>query len=52
MCLMLYMAVSLGIFLKYEKKRQLTSLNIKYIDNQLVTVIKIQMICKCKYKTI
>ena len=26
--------------------------NIKYIDNQLVTVIKIQMICKCKYKTI
>ena len=27
-------------------------LNIKYIDNQLVTVIKIQMICKCKYKTI
>lgn len=30
----------------------LTSPNIKYIDNQLVTVIKIQMICKCKYKTI
>ncbi|EHL86976.1 hypothetical protein HMPREF1033_01333 [Tannerella sp. 6_1_58FAA_CT1] len=30
----------------------LTSSNIKYIDNQLVTVIKIQMICKCKYKTI
>lgn len=29
-----------------------TYLNIKYIDNQLVTVIKIQMICKCKYKTI
>lgn len=29
-----------------------TNLNIKYIDNQLVTVIKIQMICKCKYKTI
>lgn len=29
-----------------------SSLNIKYIDNQLVTVIKIQMICKCKYKTI
>lgn len=26
--------------------------NMKYIDNQLVTVIKIQMICKCKYKTI
>ena len=30
----------------------LTASNIKYIDNQLVTVIKIQMICKCKYKTI
>lgn len=30
----------------------LSSSNIKYIDNQLVTVIKIQMICKCKYKTI
>lgn len=30
----------------------MTSPNIKYIDNQLVTVIKIQMICKCKYKTI
>lgn len=30
----------------------ITSSNIKYIDNQLVTVIKIQMICKCKYKTI
>lgn len=30
----------------------LASSNIKYIDNQLVTVIKIQMICKCKYKTI
>ena len=30
----------------------LISSNIKYIDNQLVTVIKIQMICKCKYKTI
>ena len=29
-----------------------TPSNIKYIDNQLVTVIKIQMICKCKYKTI
>lgn len=31
---------------------ELSSSNIKYIDNQLVTVIKIQMICKCKYKTI
>ena len=30
----------------------LTSSNIKYIDNQLVTAIKVQMICKCKYKTI
>lgn len=30
----------------------ISSSNIKYIDNQLVTVIKIQMICKCKYKTI
>ena len=36
-----------GLFL-YE----FTNSNIKYIDNQLVTVIKIQMICKCKYKTI
>lgn len=33
-------------------RNHLTSSNIKYIDNQLVTVIKIQMICKCKYKTI
>ena len=30
----------------------ITSSNIKHIDNQLVTVIKVQMICKCKYKTI
>lgn len=30
----------------------LTSSNIKYIDNQLVTISKVQMICKCKYKTI
>lgn len=30
----------------------ITSSNIKYIDNQLVTTIKVQMICKCKYKTI
>ena len=29
-----------------------SSSNIKYIDNQLVTAIKVQMICKCKYKTI
>ena len=31
---------------------QMTVSNIKYIDNQLVTAIKVQMICKCKYKTI
>lgn len=35
-----------------KKRRKLPSSNIKYIDNQLVTIIKIQMICKCKYKTI
>lgn len=35
-----------------KKRRKLPTSNIKYIDNQLVTVIKIQMICKCKYKTI
>lgn len=29
-----------------------SSSNIKYIDNQIVTVSKVQMICKCKYKTI
>ena len=27
-------------------------LKYKDIDNQLVTVSKVQMICKCKYKTI
>lgn len=32
--------------------KYLSYANIMYIDNQLVTVIKIQMICKCKYKTI
>lgn len=37
---------------RYEFYVYSTSANIKYIDNQLVTVIKIQMICKCKYKTI
>lgn len=36
----------------FTYRNHLTSSNIKYIDNQLVTVIKIQMICKCKYKTI
>lgn len=35
-----------------DTDKEITSPNIKYIDNQLVTVIKIQMICKCKYKTI
>lgn len=35
-----------------SQNQQFASSNIKYIDNQLVTVIKIQMICKCKYKTI
>lgn len=39
-------------FIYYLVNYYLTSSNIKYIDNQLVTVIKIQMICKCKYKTI
>ena len=29
-----------------------TSSNIIYNDNQLVTVGEVQMICKCKYKTI
>ena len=39
-------------YLSLFLENYLTSSNIKYIDNQLVTVIKIQMICKCKYKTI
>lgn len=42
----------IGINVKTGTVELLTSPNIKYIDNQLVTVIKIQMICKCKYKTI
>lgn len=45
----------LGCALSIDDMREsvyFTSSNIKYIDNQLVTVIKIQMICKCKYKTI
>ena len=29
-----------------------SSSNIKYIDNQIVIVSKVQMICKCKYITI
>ena len=37
---------------KLLSENYFTSSNIKYIDNQLVAVIKIQMICKCKYKTI
>lgn len=43
----IYLSIPFGSYLSY-----LTTSNIKYIDNQLVTVIKIQMICKCKYKTI
>lgn len=39
-------------FIDLFKYGHFSSSNIKYIDNQLVTVIKIQMICKCKYKTI
>ena len=35
-----------------KKRRKLPVSNIKYIDNQLFTVINIQMICICKYKTI
>lgn len=35
-----------------KKRRKLPSSNIKYINNQIVTVSKVQMICKCKYKTI
>ncbi len=41
-----------NVYREGELERDITSSNIKYIDNQLVTVIKIQMICKCKYKTI
>lgn len=36
----------------YANQGQLTITNIKYIDNQLVAFIKVQMICKCTYKTI
>lgn len=46
---MFIMGISTYISLR---KYNFTYSNIKYIDNQLVTVIKIQMICKCKYKTI
>ena len=46
---MFIMGISTYISLR---KYNFTFANIKYIDNQLVTVIKIQMICKCKYKTI
>ena len=35
-----------------QHQEYLTFSNIKYIDNQLVAVSKVQMICKCKYKTI
>ncbi len=40
------------VYYLFPYRNHFTSSNIKYIDNQLVTVIKIQMICKCKYKTI
>ncbi|MEO5022926.1 hypothetical protein ABHZ92_28785 [Bacteroides ovatus] len=40
------------INVKAEALGDFTISNIKYIDNQLVTVSKVQMICKCKYKTI
>lgn len=47
------MALVLHLYTQgYYRMLAFTSSNIKYIDNQLVTVIKIQMICKCKYKTI
>lgn len=58
---MLYFDISYGLFFISIHKDcivvgtisfYITNSNIKYIDNQLVTVIKIQMICKCKYKTI
>lgn len=35
-----------------KKRRKLPYSNIIYNDNQLVTVGEVQMICKCKYKTI
>jgi len=51
-CNSLSCTLLLIIYYLYPYRNHLTSSNIKYIDNQLVTVIKIQMICKCKYKTI
>ncbi len=51
-CNSLSCTLLLIIYYLYPYRNHLTPSNIKYIDNQLVTVIKIQMICKCKYKTI
>ena len=51
-CNSLSCTLLLIVYYLYPYRNHLTSSNIKYIDNQLVTVIKIQMICKCKYKTI
>lgn len=53
-CIILFIVLGWHIMdnIVSEKEVDITSLNIKYTDNQLVTVIKIQMICKCKYKTI
>lgn len=51
-CNSLSCTLLLIVYYLYPYRNHFTSSNIKYIDNQLVTVIKIQMICKCKYKTI
>ena len=51
-CNSLSCTLLLIIYYLYPYRNHLTSSNIKYIDNQLVTAIKVQMICKCKYKTI
>ena len=51
-CNSLSCTLLLIVYYLFTYRNHLTSSNIKYIDNQLVTVIKIQMICKCKYKTI
>lgn len=40
------------VYCLFPYRNHFTSSNIKCIDNQLVTFIKIQMICKCTYKTI
>ena|GEM_PF-1417757 len=51
-CNSLSCTLLLIVYYVFTFRHYFTSSNIKYIDNQLVTVIKIQMICKCKYKTI